>query len=493
MPSQFPQLKPFMAELKSSNPTVKRMRRDVDMVKRAHHKVKLKEPVPIPDTTVLLSLLPPKPVVDELLHLYLLYIESTHRVIHIPSFRNELADLWARRDNPDMISAAFVAQLLLMLASAAGFFEAERPPEIAVSAIVRQLRVVDWIRYSEKWLDNSNIKRPDLTLLRIHCLLIIAKNNQGLKRSRTWLTTGMLVKLAMLAGYHRDPDHIPNITPYNKEMRRRIWATIIELDLQIALDRGMPPSLQPTDFDTGPPLNIDDHEIHESTTEMPRSRRPQEVTDSTFQVLLAQSLPLRLKICCLMNSPVVSCSYEDVQKLEWELSRFQASLPSWPAAPDPLMNHKLILWNALLETKLGQALLAIHTPFALESNDDPLFEPSSRARLESATVILSRQLRLHEMSMRLSFGHLSDTTLQASLSILQHLYATRTGYSEFTRPRTCLFGPFAPYLTNSQHPTYSVKSSRSSLNRSSTSWRRRSSAWKANFCWSSRVPSNSSS
>jgi hypothetical protein len=295
--------------------------------------------------------------------------------------------------------------------------------------------VVDWIRYSEKWLENSNIKRPDLTVLRIHCLLIIAKNNQGLKRSRAWLTTGMLVKLAMLAGYHRDPDNVPKITVFNKEMRRRIWATIIELDLQIALDRGMPPSLQPSDFDTAPPLNINDNELHENTIDTPRSRLLQEITDTTYQVVLAQSLPLRLKICCLMNSPIVSCSYEDIQKLEWELGRFQASLPIWPTAPDAQTNHKLILWRALLETKLGQGLLAIHTPFAIESNEDPLFEPSSRARLEVATVILSRQLRLHEMSMRLSFGHLSDSTLQASLSVLQHLYATRTGYSKWSPAR----------------------------------------------------------
>ncbi|KAL1968192.1 hypothetical protein VTN77DRAFT_2027 [Rasamsonia byssochlamydoides] len=426
---QFPQLKPFIAELKSSNPSVKRMHRDLDMVKRGHHKAKLKEPIPVPDTETLISLLPSRPAVDELFELYLLYVESIHRVIHIPSFRQELEEMWAKKDNPDAVSPAFVVQLLLILASAAGFFEAERPPEIADSAITRSLRVLDWIRYAEKWIDTANIKRPDLTVLRIHCLLIIAKNNQGLNRSRAWLSTGMLVKLAMLAGYHRDPDHIPKITVFNKEMRRRIWTTIIELDLQIALDRGMPPTLQRSDFDTQPPLNINDDEVDESMVEAPRSRPLHEITDMTFPSVLAQSLPLRLRICALMNSPVISCSYEDIQKLEWELGRFQASLPTWPAAPSSQLNHKLILWRALLETKLAQGLLAIHTPFAIEANKDPLFEPSSRARLEVATVILSRQLRLHEISMRLSFSHLSDSTLQASLSILQHLYAAKTGYT----------------------------------------------------------------
>jgi hypothetical protein len=366
---------------------------------------------------------------DMLLRLYMLYVESMHRVIHIPSFRREIAELHANIHNPDMVSAAFVVQLLLMLAAAVGFYEADPSLEYANSTISTTFQVVEWIRYAEKWMDTTYIKRPDMTILRIQCLLIIAKNNQGLNRSQAWLATGNLVKMAMLAGYHRDPANISKITIFNKEMRRRMWASIIELDAQIAIDRGMPPTLQASDFDTASPLNINDDEIHESTTEEPQSRPLHEVTDCTFQVVLTQSLPLRLKIFSLMNSPVVSCSYEDILRLEWELGRFQASLPVWQVTTDREISHKLTLWSAVLETKLGQALLAIHTPFAIEANDDPLFEPSSRARLEVATVILSRHLKLHETSARLSFGHSADSTVQACFSVLQHLFARRTGYT----------------------------------------------------------------
>ncbi|RAO66923.1 uncharacterized protein BHQ10_002935 [Talaromyces amestolkiae] len=426
---QFPELKAFLREVKSHNPNFAKIRNAKDALKFTSLKSKLKEAIPSINTATLLSLLPPKPVVDMLLRLYMLYVESMHRVIHVPSFRRELAELHANIHNPDMISAAFVVQLLLMLAAAVGFYEAEPSLEYADLTVSNTFQVVDWIRYSEKWMDTTYIKRPDMTILRIQCLLIIAKNNQGLNRSQAWLATGNLVKMAMLAGYHRDPANIPKITLFNKEMRRRMWATIIELDAQIAIDRGMPPTLQASDFDTASPLNINDDEIHESTTEEPHSHPLHEVTDCTFQVVLTQSLPLRLKIFSLMNSPVVSCSYEDILRLEWELGRFQASLPHWQATADREISHKLTLWSAVLETKLGQALLAIHTPFAIEANDDPLFEPSSRARLEVATVILSRHLKLHETSARLSFGHSADSTVQACFSVLQHLFARRTGYT----------------------------------------------------------------
>lgn len=367
---------------------------------------------------------------DMLLRLYMLYVESMHRVIHIPSFWRELTELYAHISQPDMISAGFVVQVLLMLSAAVGFYDAEAALDFAGPSMFKPFQVVEWIRYSEKWFESTYIKRPDLTVLRIQCLLIIAKNSQGLNRSQMWLATGNLVKMSMMAGYHRDPGNIPKISTFNKEMRRRMWATIVELDAQVAIDRGMPPTLQASDFDTAPPLNINDDEINENTTEEPQSRPVEEVTDCTFQVVLAQSLALRLKISRLMNSPVISCSYEDILRLEWELGRFQASLPVWQSSTaDREISHKLSLWSAVLETKLGQALLAIHTPFAIEANTDPLFEPSSRARLEIATVILSRHLKLHETSIPLSFGHPADGTMQAALSVLQHIFAKRSGFA----------------------------------------------------------------
>jgi Fungal specific transcription factor domain/Fungal Zn(2)-Cys(6) binuclear cluster domain len=426
--AQFPELKSFLHEVKANNPNFSRIRNAKDALKLGSVKAKMQEPIAIPNTATLLSLLPARATMDALLRLYMLYVESMHRVLHIPSFRQELSELYANYNNPDMISAAFVAQVLLMLASASGFHDAEPSLDYTESiTTIKSEQVVEWIRYAERWFESTHIKRPDLTVLRIQCLLIISKNNQGLNRSHAWLATGNLVKLAMLAGYHRDPEEIPKISNFNKEMRRRIWATIVELDVQISFDRGMPPTLQATDYDTVPPLNINDDEIHENITEKPMSRPAEEVTDCSFQTILARSLALRLKICSLMNSPVISCTYEDILRLEWEIGRLQANIPSWPTTADKEISHKLTLWNAMLETKLGQALLAIHTPFAIEAPKDPLFAPSSRSRLEVATVILSRHLKLHETSARLSFGHSADSIVQAAFSVLQHLFARRPG------------------------------------------------------------------
>lgn len=272
--------------------------------------------------------------------------------------------------------------------------------------------------------------------MRLSILLILAHNSHGMRRSQAWLTTSTLVKQAMMAGYHRDPSRYTRISVFNKEMRRRIWTTIVELDLQIALDRGMPPSVQSFDYDAAPGLNIHDDEIHENSTEVPECRPLSEVTDSSFQSIMSRSLPLRLQACSLMHSPRIGCRYEDIQRLDAELTRHLSRIPPWVVADpnDISTQHKVLLWKGLIETKLSQSLLSVHTPFAIEARRESLFAPSARTRMDAAIRILSTQRRVHEISRTLSLCMLGEWTIQAYISICQLLHTTEFDTCKFALP-----------------------------------------------------------
>lgn len=402
------------------------LRPDLERVKRGlWKKVPLNTPFPDPDTVSLVLLLPSRRVVDDLVVLYLTYIESTYRIFHVPSFLRELDQFWAQKETPELVAPAFVVQLLLLLANAWNLAD----PDALKSKSDDSLKcytAVEWVLHAEKWLDNASIKRPEITALRLYVLLIMAQNSHGMQRSKAWLATDTLIKQAMLAGYHRDPSHYTKISEFNKEMRRRIWTTIVELDLQVALDRGMPPSVQISDYDAEPALNINDNEVHESITEPPAGRPIGELTDCSFQTTLAQSLPLRLKICKLMHSPRISCHYDEILRMDCELGRHLFKIPTWSTseADDMQTQHKVILLKSLLETKLGHCLLSLHTPFAVIAYKEPLFIASSRARMEVATMMLSTQRRLHETARPLSLCNTGDWTMQAFCSVCQLLHAS---------------------------------------------------------------------
>lgn len=402
-----------------------RVRPDLERVKRGLWKRRpLNEPFPDPTTVSLISLLPTKAVADELISLYLTYIESTQRIIHVPTFLRDVEEFWASYDNPSIHSAAFVAQLLLILACAWNFADVTRLQEKSPTPL-KCYTAVEWVLHAEKWIVNARIKRPEINTLRLYILLITAQNSFGMKRSQAWLATSQMVKSAMMSGYHRDPSKYARISTFNKEMRRRVWMTIVELDLQVAIDRGMPPTVQASDYDTLSPLNINDDELHETTIEAPEEHPINDATDCSYQTALGQSLPVRLKACSLMHSPRLSCRYEEIQRLDWELTRHLSQIPTWYSAEasDPVTQQRVVLWKASIETKLAHSLLSVHTPFAIEARHEPLFAPSARSRLDAAMMILSTQRRLHETSPLLSLCALGEWTLHAFISICQVLHS----------------------------------------------------------------------
>lgn len=370
-----------------------------------------------------MSLIPARPVADELIGLYLPYIESTCRIFHVPSFLRDVDEFYTLRRNPNDVSTAFVVQLLLVLACAWNLADLCSLQEKSPTPL-KCYTSVEWVLHAEKWIESAHIKRPEITALRLYILLITAQNCHGMKRSKAWLATGTLVKQAMLAGYHRDPNGYARISVFNKEMRRRIWMTIVELDLQVAIDRGMPPSVQASDYDTLTPLNINDDEMNESAAEALEGQPLNVMTDSSFQTVLARSLPLRLRACSLMHSPHISCRYEEIKHLDWKLSRHLSRIPQWTTteSTDLVTRHKITLWKAVIETKLAQSLLSIHTPFAIEAPWEPLFAPSARSRFDAAVMILSTQRYLHEISQPLSLCMLGEWTIQAYISLCQLLH-----------------------------------------------------------------------
>ncbi|CAG7937206.1 unnamed protein product [Penicillium nalgiovense] len=439
--AQFPDIKSFAEEIKLSTPIFAQLQPDLRRVKRGllKHMV-LSRSFPDPTTASLISMLPSRGVVDELVALYITYIESTHRILHVPSFLRELDQFWAMRDSPASISAGFTVQVLLILACAwnlADFASLQSKS----SGELKCQSAVEWTLHAGKWIENLHTKRPEITSMRLSILLILARNAHGMRRSQAWLTANTLVKQAMMAGYHRDPSRYARISVFNKEMRRRLWTTIVELDLQIALDRGMPPSVQSFDYDAAPGMNIYDDEIHENSTEVPESRPLSEVTDSSFQSILSRSLPLRLQACSLMHSPRISCRYDDIQRLDGELNRHLSRIPAWVAADpnDIVAQRKVMLWKGLIETKLCQSLLSVHTPFAIEARRESLFAPSARTRMDAATRILSNQRRLHEISRTLSLCMLGEWTIQAYISICQVLHTTESDTSPLSYPISSTF------------------------------------------------------
>jgi len=94
-----------------------------------------------------------------------------------------------------------------------------------------------------------------------------------------WTLTGLIVRMAQTIGIHRDGTHFA-LSPFEVEMRRRLWWQICILDIRASEDHGCDPTIAEQQFDTLMPLNINDADIDPSSKTMPKER--QGCTDMSF-------------------------------------------------------------------------------------------------------------------------------------------------------------------------------------------------------------------
>lgn len=97
-----------------------------------------------------------------------------------------------------------------------------------------------------------------------------------------WTLTGLLIRLAQSLGLHRDGEQF-GLSPLETEMRRRLWWTLIHVDLRASEDHGSDPTILDQTFDTRFPLNINDEDINASMKEPPPEHEG--ATEMTFDLI----------------------------------------------------------------------------------------------------------------------------------------------------------------------------------------------------------------
>jgi hypothetical protein len=96
-----------------------------------------------------------------------------------------------------------------------------------------------WTRACEAWLKRQSNKRRTLATLQVRCLRILALATASIKAKGYYQEVQALLALMRAGGLHRDPSIFgTRCSIFEGEMRRRLWATAMELELQSAVDRG---------------------------------------------------------------------------------------------------------------------------------------------------------------------------------------------------------------------------------------------------------------
>lgn len=374
-------------------------------------------------------LVPARSVADILIRTYIDRFEITHRILHIPSFIAAYNQHW---EDPMSTPAPFLVQLLLVLATAASL----RPDVYTNNARDQPTHslALRWIEACDQWLQYPPSQPPEsLMALMNHLLLLVAKRSNYVEESCFWISTGALVRCAMAAGYHRDPSHTARCSLFHREMRRRLWITTVELDLQACVERGMPPTVRKQDFDTNLPLHIDDDKIQDSTHDPPVTVSLDTLTDMSFQVTLYRSLNTRLDVCAFINGSHEEKDFDEVLQLGEKLALALQDIPVWDYSyAEHRQQQRAVYVKNMLGLYLRQYILLLHIPFAIRKQPTLNSHISRGARLEAAAAILDH-FRILLDSALLPGSACQTGFVLAALNICHEMYMSSGGQSKFMR------------------------------------------------------------
>ncbi|KAJ5407626.1 hypothetical protein N7509_001509 [Penicillium cosmopolitanum] len=353
------------------------------------------------------EMVPSREVADQLLGLYLDTFETTFRILHIPTFLKQYADYWATGQKSD---SSFIAQLLAVMAAGSCFYtpSAERDDRDSY-----QNPAMKWIMAVQSYISCTFVSPSiDFKMIQTQCLLLVARLGVAGDGDVAWASSGSLIRSAITMGLNRDPSRFRKaMSPFWAELRRRLWMTIVELDLKISLDRGVPPSVDLDECDCDAPSNWDDNEMFEKMEHSPTESTLTNTSQNFYQTILVKTLPLRYRIARKINTLNFNLSYDDALRMGEELLRSTKHASSLfdDHTPDidPIKTARHRFAQSLHLFLMRKFLLALHRPFSLSVARLPKCSYSRKVCLEVSLDMLS-QMELPPSPQSIQYPHITQ-------------------------------------------------------------------------------------
>jgi hypothetical protein len=374
------------------------------------------------------SLLPPKGDTDVLISIYLNNFEQLHRVVHVPTFSREYVNFWTpgRPRYPTM--AAMILSMLAVSISAPAQIAGSSPIPAAYRNMTEQ-----WISSIDDWLRLQSSKHRKLVHYQVSCLIYVARRMNVVNKKRFWKDTGSLIQDAITDGLHRNPPMTD--TFFIREMKKRMWYTVRELELQNSFECGLPTLLHSIESDVEAPINLADDDFDDTTRQAPVARPPSYYTESSYQFHSYRSWSLRFEISRRLfgSGGFRAPDYDEVLRYTHEITKAINDLPPWSnnSAGDKGDPYILLAFS-MLEFQLKDCLLAIHRPYI--DRDDGKYWLSENICYQTSREILVSSIELAGSGVQ-CLAQLREDLSLASLHITRITLLQPEGWSCFSSSR----------------------------------------------------------
>ena len=213
-----------------------------------------------------------------------------------------------------------------------------------------------------------------------------------------WILIGVVIRIAMRMGLHRDPSHWPNIRPMQAELRRRVWITLYQMDFFTSTQVGLPRIIKDSQCDARPPAHLFEHDIGFEHDEIPPERP---LTDPTPLLYIIQRNTI-IKVAAEIYDATEAAppSSATIAALGAKLERAIDALPAWlkyrsletSIADEPVT----ILHRMFLDILIHKAVYLLHRRSFVRGSVGEESTESNKLCIKAALTILEHQRRVTE-------------------------------------------------------------------------------------------------
>lgn len=334
------------------------------------------------------KMLPPQDVCNKLIRVYFLESEGLYRTTRLSVFEKEYNEFW---DGESNTHDSFLPRLLCMLCLAAQFGKGWRGRDRDGNATIH---IPTAYALVGEWLDErTRTDTFDISILQTKLLHFFARKLISAKKSLVWVEVGYLARMGMQLGLHRDPMiQGASISAGEKESRRRLWFTLMELDVQTSIHLNLPCTFSWASVACASPGNFDEKEIEVDTLDVPFSRPLEQVTENHLQAYASGTLRVRTQAVELL-ARVGAWNYEEVltitRQLEKTLTNIAKLFPTALGKPlsAPSSGHPEWRRRVYLDLHVRVPLMAIYRRYGLRNPDCP--PDIRRGFLNSSMAVLA--------------------------------------------------------------------------------------------------------
>ncbi|RKK25904.1 hypothetical protein BFJ66_g9445 [Fusarium oxysporum f. sp. cepae] len=227
----------------------------------------------------------------------------------------------------------------------------------------------------------------DITVLQALSVFLAVVRHEGESRL-CWSLTGLAIHLARGMGLHRDGSQLA-LRPFEKELRRRLWWALLQLDIRSAEELGTDLIVGKSTFDTQMPSNLNDKDISPDLVDSPAPREGR--TDMTLFLV-------RCEICKLSRQVIEAVStvatVEEQKTMLLEVyKRVDEKFFKWIDKSDPLYDMAAMIARSLR----AKIYFVIYHPALFPATDaqSQLFDEARQCVYRAAVNILEYDHRLH--------------------------------------------------------------------------------------------------